>query len=158
MADRSDGFIFPPPGEASDSTDEDDFSPKVSLQWDVADYAMVYGAIAGVLAEFEPRLLILSAGFDAHANDPLASMRMSAYGFAAVIAILKGAIACPIAAVTEGGYDLDALHECVSATIDALSASGAGPTAVAGNSERAARALDAVAEAQGQFWSTLRRR
>jgi iron complex outermembrane receptor protein len=43
-ADRSDDFIFPPPGEASDSQDEDDFSPKVSLQWDVADYAMVYAS------------------------------------------------------------------------------------------------------------------
>ncbi len=123
-----------------------------------ADYATVYGAIAGVLAEFEPRLLLISAGFDAHANDPLASMRMSAYGFAAVVAILKGAVACPIAAVTEGGYDLDALHECVSATMDVLSERGAGPTAVAGKSERAVRALDAVAEAQGQFWATLRQR
>ncbi|MEZ5571285.1 MAG: TonB-dependent receptor [Halioglobus sp.] len=43
-ADRSDGFIFPPPGEASDSLDEDDFSPKVALQWDVNDYAMVYAS------------------------------------------------------------------------------------------------------------------
>lgn len=43
-ADRTDNFIFPPPGEASDSQNESDFSPKVSLQWDVRDYAMVYAS------------------------------------------------------------------------------------------------------------------
>lgn len=43
-ADRSDNFIFPPPGEASDSTNESDFSPKVSLQRDIGDTAMVYAS------------------------------------------------------------------------------------------------------------------
>lgn len=43
-ADKSDGLIFPPPGDFSDSLDEDDFSPKVSLQWDFSDASMVYGS------------------------------------------------------------------------------------------------------------------
>jgi len=42
MADRTDNFIFGPPGEASDSQNESDFSPKVALQWDVSDAAMAY--------------------------------------------------------------------------------------------------------------------
>jgi iron complex outermembrane receptor protein len=44
QADRSDGIVFPPPGESSDSLNESDFSPKVSLQWDVSDYAMTYAS------------------------------------------------------------------------------------------------------------------
>src|SRR3954452_10017689 len=77
-----------------------------------ADYDRVYGVIAPVLEQFAPQLLLVSAGYDAHADDPLASMRMSADGYAAVMAHLKHAAddaACPMALVTEGGYDLDAL-------------------------------------------------
>lgn len=44
MADRTDGIVFPAPGEARDSLNESDFSPKVSLQWDVTDYAMTYAS------------------------------------------------------------------------------------------------------------------
>jgi iron complex outermembrane receptor protein len=44
QADRTDNIVFPPPGESSDSLNESDFSPKVSLQWDVSDYAMTYAS------------------------------------------------------------------------------------------------------------------
>ena len=37
-------IIFPNEGEASDSLTESDFSPKVALQWDVSDYAMLYAS------------------------------------------------------------------------------------------------------------------
>lgn len=43
-ADRTDGIVFPPPGEARDSLDDSDFSPKVALQWDVSDAAMAYAS------------------------------------------------------------------------------------------------------------------
>ncbi len=43
-ADKTDGIIFPDPGEARDSLDESDFSPKVVLQWDVSDKAMAYAS------------------------------------------------------------------------------------------------------------------
>ncbi|MDG1943739.1 MAG: TonB-dependent receptor [Halioglobus sp.] len=43
-ADKTDGLIFPAPGDFSDSLDDSDFSPKVSLQWDFSDTAMVYGS------------------------------------------------------------------------------------------------------------------
>jgi iron complex outermembrane recepter protein len=42
MADRSDNFIFPPPGESGASDNESDFSPKVALQRDISDNAMAY--------------------------------------------------------------------------------------------------------------------
>jgi iron complex outermembrane receptor protein len=42
--DVTDDIFFPPAGEASDSLDESDFSPKVSLQWDFSDSAMAYAS------------------------------------------------------------------------------------------------------------------
>ena len=45
-----------------------------------ADYAAAYRTIAGVLEKYAPELLLVSAGFDAHADDPLASMRMTTAG------------------------------------------------------------------------------
>jgi acetoin utilization deacetylase AcuC-like enzyme len=88
-----------------------------------ADYAAAYRTIAGVLEEYSPELLLVSAGFDAHADDPLASMRMTAAGYAAVVKSLADTAAragCPMALVTEGGYDLDALRACLEVSLGAL--------------------------------------
>ena len=88
-----------------------------------ADYAAAYVRVAAALVAFAPELLLISAGFDAHEDDPLASMRVSAEGYAAVVTSLSEAAArvrCPIAVVTEGGYDLDALRACLEATLAVL--------------------------------------
>ena len=66
------------------------------------------------LDEFEPDLLIVSAGFDAHERDPLAQMRMTTAGFrGADDALLRlgrrGTASGRLVLVTEGGYDLEAL-------------------------------------------------
>lgn len=92
-----------------------------------ADYAAAYRTIAGVLERYAPELLLISAGFDAHADDPLASMRMTAAGYAAVVeslAVTAARVGCPIALVTEGGYDLDALRACLDATLEVLASVG----------------------------------
>jgi acetoin utilization deacetylase AcuC-like enzyme len=88
-----------------------------------ADYAAAYRTIAGVLERYAPQLLLVSAGFDAHEDDPLASMRMSTSGYAAVVRSLTevaARIGCPMALVTEGGYDLDALRACLEATLEGI--------------------------------------
>jgi acetoin utilization deacetylase AcuC-like enzyme len=88
-----------------------------------ADYAAAYRTIAGVLEKYAPELLLVSAGFDAHADDPLASMRMTTEGYAAVVkslADVAARVGCPMALVTEGGYDLDALRACLDATLEAI--------------------------------------
>jgi acetoin utilization deacetylase AcuC-like enzyme len=87
-----------------------------------ADYAAAYRTIAGVLETYAPELLLVSAGFDAHEDDPLASMRMTTAGYAAVVKSLADTAArvgCPMALVTEGGYDLDALRACLDACLAA---------------------------------------
>jgi acetoin utilization deacetylase AcuC-like enzyme len=122
-----------------------------------ADYALVYrAAVRPILDAFAPQLVLVSAGFDAHARDPLASMRMTAQGYAALVAGLK-AVADrhgSIALVTEGGYELTALAECLQASFDVLS--GAAIDAPADESApRGARALEAVRAAQSRCWRGL---
>ncbi len=77
-----------------------------------------------VLRQFEPDLLMISAGFDAHANDPLGGLRLSSEAFGAMTMALRGvAEECcrgRIVAVIEGGYDLEALAECTNLVIETL--------------------------------------
>src|SRR3954447_14927561 len=91
------------------------------------DYQDVFSRIVvPVLRQFEPDLILVSAGFDAHERDPLGGMRLSTAAFAAMTLDLRAvAEECcrgRIVAVTEGGYDLQAL----AASLDAVIAAQAG--------------------------------
>jgi len=73
--------------------------------------------------EFAPELILISAGFDAHRADPLGGCRLEAGSFVQMtrhVGEMAAALEAPIGAVLEGGYDPDALTECVLATISAL--------------------------------------
>jgi acetoin utilization deacetylase AcuC-like enzyme len=76
------------------------------------------------LAKFKPDLIIISAGFDAHARDPLAQLRLQTEDFAWVTReLLKVADACcrgRVVSVLEGGYDLPALSASVAAHVREL--------------------------------------
>jgi acetoin utilization deacetylase AcuC-like enzyme len=90
-----------------------------------ADYELVYTKIAlPILKQFRPELILISAGFDAHMNDPLAGMRLTGPYFGHLTsAIARVADECcdgRVVAVTEGGYDLAALAESLRASIHAL--------------------------------------
>jgi acetoin utilization deacetylase AcuC-like enzyme len=92
------------------------------------DYRHAFAdVVVPVLREFEPDLLLLSAGFDAHERDPLADMRVTTAGYRAMTAELRlvAEQCCEgrIGVITEGGYDLQALEECLSAVVDVLAAS-----------------------------------
>jgi acetoin utilization deacetylase AcuC-like enzyme len=68
------------------------------------------------LEAFDPQILIVSAGFDAHRDDPLCSLGLDASGFATMATELR-ALGVGIAHVLEGGYDLAALRDSLSAVI-----------------------------------------
>lgn len=76
------------------------------------------------LRKFKPNLLIISAGFDAHARDPLAQLRLQTEDFAWVTQeLLKVADECcqgRVVSVLEGGYDLSALAASVAAHVREL--------------------------------------
>ena len=83
------------------------------------------GVVSEQARAFEPQLVLLSAGFDAHAEDPLADCRVSDAGFSALAAsvpALCDELGAPLGAVLEGGYELGALARSVAATMQALAA------------------------------------
>ena len=78
---------------------------------------------------FEPQLVLISAGFDAHRDDPLAGCLLEASSFGRMASTVRAAAndwGAPIGAVLEGGYDLRALAESVVATMSALGEGEAG--------------------------------
>ncbi|MEM7625264.1 MAG: histone deacetylase [Planctomycetota bacterium] len=87
-------------------------------------------AILPRLEEFAPQFLLLSAGFDAAAADPLAQMELSTEGFAGITERLLGVARRHaegrVVSVLEGGYDLDALASGVAAHVGLLLDTAAG--------------------------------
>jgi acetoin utilization deacetylase AcuC-like enzyme len=74
-----------------------------------------------VIERFAPDWLIISAGFDAHRNDPLAGLQLTSADFADMATRLKGLVPeRRVLVVLEGGYDLEALTYGVGATLSAL--------------------------------------
>jgi acetoin utilization deacetylase AcuC-like enzyme len=74
--------------------------------------------------QFEPELVLISAGFDAHREDPLAGCRLQTGSFAEMARHVRDFAArskAPLGAVLEGGYQPAVLAQCVKATLDALS-------------------------------------
>jgi acetoin utilization deacetylase AcuC-like enzyme len=72
------------------------------------------------VARFDPELVLVSAGFDAHADDPLADMRITEDGFRELARRCAG-LAPRVAAVLEGGYELETLPGLVQAALDGFS-------------------------------------
>ena len=74
--------------------------------------------------QFQPDLVIVSAGFDAHWRDPLASINLTEadFGWATgkVMAFADKACGGRVVSVLEGGYDLDGVAKSASAHIDVL--------------------------------------
>jgi acetoin utilization deacetylase AcuC-like enzyme len=138
-----------------------------------ADYALVFREIIlPVLNQFAPEMLFVSAGFDAHELDPLASMKVTTGGFRRMLDELwtVGAEVCGgrLVAVTEGGYDLQALGQGLDQTVAVLSgpakpsaqyldaSAGAGDASPSATGLlRGRAAVNEVKAVQRRYWSTL---
>jgi acetoin utilization deacetylase AcuC-like enzyme len=125
------------------------------------DYRIVFaGVVLPVLRQFEPDVLIVSAGFDAHERDPLGGMRLTTPSFAAMTMELRAvAEECchgRMVAAVEGGYDLQALAGSLDAVVEtlrapAVSAVVAWPTSSV-ESDRGASAVRAARAAHAAYW------
>ena len=73
--------------------------------------------VTPAVAAFAPELVLVSAGFDAHEDDPLADMRVTESGFRE-LARRCAALGDRVAAVLEGGYELATLPRLVDAALD----------------------------------------
>jgi acetoin utilization deacetylase AcuC-like enzyme len=98
---------------------------------------------------------LVSAGYDAHAADPLGGMRLesASFGcFAAQLAALSREVeAAPPAFLLEGGYNLNAITESVAATIK-----GVEVEAPAWEYSGDIRPIEAARKALAPFWKSLR--
>lgn len=113
------------------------------------------GFFVPILREYRPELLLVSAGYDAHADDLLGGMRLESASFgrfaARLAALAREVEAAPPVFLLEGGYNLNALTESVAATI-------------VGTEEEPpdwkysgdARQVEAARKALSTFWESLR--
>jgi acetoin utilization deacetylase AcuC-like enzyme len=91
--------------------------------------SLVEHVVAPIAREYRPALLLVSAGYDAHRNDPLANCELTEDSYAAMTAVMRAVgneLGVPLGFVLEGGYDLTALAASVAATMEAAR-NGAGP-------------------------------
>jgi acetoin utilization deacetylase AcuC-like enzyme len=112
-----------------------------------ADFGAVFHELfLPALEQFQADLVIISAGFDAHARDPLGEMRVTERGFAAMCAGVRD-VAPPgkLVLLLEGGYDLEALSDSVRACVEVLAGGGETfPTGVGPRSPASIRATQAA--------------
>jgi acetoin utilization deacetylase AcuC-like enzyme len=116
--------------------------------------AAFHRIIEPVSRQFDPQFVLVSAGFDTHRRDPLSQMRVTREGFKAMtrslLAVARDCSQGRLAVVLEGGYDLGALEESVSAVLDELGGEDLGVEIPHGGG--AETTLDAVTRVHKRFW------
>ena len=123
-----------------------------------ADYERVYDAIAWpILKAFNPQLILVSAGFDAYKDDPLAGMRVEAECFgrltAKIAAIADDCCDGRVVVTTEGGYHLKGIADSLRGVIAALDGSmPAASSPTAASAPRGEATIAAVKRHLVQYW------
>jgi acetoin utilization deacetylase AcuC-like enzyme len=85
------------------------------------DYLAVYQDILpGVVQRFGPDIILVSAGYDIHANDPHANIRVTHEGIRSIVRSILTSADVPMVFVLEGGYDLPSLCDSVRITIEEM--------------------------------------
>lgn len=88
------------------------------------EFERVYGEVFPKLFfEYSPQFLLVSAGYDAHADDPLTYLNLSTQGMTRVVHhLLESAkkLSVPVLFALEGGYNLRALAQCVRITVEKM--------------------------------------
>jgi len=94
--------------------------------------SLVQHVVVPIAREFRPGLVAISAGYDAHRDDPLADCAVDTEGYghmAASMRALASELDVPVLVCLEGGYDLGALAASVVATVRALGSDADAPQA-----------------------------
>lgn len=87
-----------------------------------AEYEKAYGeTLPGVIGDFKPDIMLVSAGYDIHVQDPLSDIRVTDDGIGIIVkGILSSAPSIPAVFCLEGGYSLEALSRSVLTTLKML--------------------------------------
>ena len=106
------------------------------------------GVVLPAAGAFEPQLVLVSAGFDAHAADPLAGCRLRTETFSIMagrLQELSSSAAIPLGVVLEGGYNRQVLAESVCAILPVLAGEQEPPPALVTPSGRGPLSQRAIA-------------
>ncbi|MGA9521131.1 MAG: histone deacetylase [Myxococcaceae bacterium] len=125
-----------------------------------ADYGAVFDDLFLPIAEeYAPDWVIVSAGFDAHVNDPLGDMKLTPRGFAAMTTRLKDLAerfaGGRLLLVLEGGYHVENLATSVHACTQVLA--GYREQFPTGVNRETGEAINATRQALAPYWGTLRK-
>ena len=150
--------LYPGTGPASDVGRGDGEGFTVNLpvpagSGDAVFLSHVAHVVAPLAFAYEPDLLLVSVGYDAHADDPLASCVVTDAGYAGMAALLRDCaerLGVPLGIVLEGGYDLGALSRGVVATLETVT--GDDPPPDVATDPLALRAQERLA---GSYWPAL---
>jgi acetoin utilization deacetylase AcuC-like enzyme len=97
---------------------------------EAAFLSLIEHIVMPVGRQYRPDLILISAGYDAHRDDPLAQCLMTDGGYAAMAASVRrlaGELGVPLGTVLEGGYDLGALARGVVTTLETVAGEPAAP-------------------------------
>ncbi|RLB12617.1 MAG: histone deacetylase, partial [Deltaproteobacteria bacterium] len=127
------------------------------------EYVGIFERILKPIAlEFDPDLVLVSAGFDIYANDPLGGMRVTAEGFAGMTRCLMDiAQSCcegKLVITLEGGYNLQGLRECGKAVLEEmmdLAQTKTEDILSKGPHTALEEIVRQVASVQGRYWKAL---
>ena len=88
------------------------------------EYLNAYEFVLKKIKEFKPKFILLSAGFDAHKDDPLAQLQLTSKDFynltKRTLNLAKLYCEGKVVSILEGGYDLNALQESTEMHVNAL--------------------------------------
>jgi acetoin utilization deacetylase AcuC-like enzyme len=109
-------------------------------------------AVSPILSQFEPDWVLVSAGYDGHAQDPLADASLVEADYQMMGAAVRAAAPDRrLILFLEGGYNLRAMERSITATLAGIG--GEEPTQIRGTSPKGAwRILDLLIEVQARYW------
>lgn len=85
------------------------------------DFLYIYqDLLPGVVDRFSPDIILVSAGYDIHANDPRADIRVSEEGIRGIVRSILDCADVPMVFTLEGGYDLPSLADSVRITVQEM--------------------------------------
>jgi len=85
------------------------------------EYIYVYqNVLPEITRKFKPDIILVSAGYDIHMNEPLADIRVSNEGVRSIVQNILSCTMKPVLFVLEGGYDLTALGDSVRITVEEM--------------------------------------
>ncbi len=125
-----------------------------------ADYTAAFHELfLPVFDAFKPQLVLVSAGFDPHRNDPLGGMKLTERGFAAMASTMKSLAEAhcggKLVMLLEGGYHLDALAQSVHACAEVLSGGRTEALPTGDVSRDTREALNESRQMLKKFWPAL---